>query len=156
MGNIYRSTTMLKTFTIYPEKDSVRAAFHHGQRGTTFRLSLGKAAPNFPEYLLKQDDIPVAILRGKELVCGGEHFAVIPLLLAIQPFAEWLIHVYILHFKPRRIAGRVVDLAIARAHRAHHRDPWVLEHVFIPIRGGWIGFGMLATFWYTVEFTAVL
>ena len=29
---------MLKTFTIYPEKDSVRTAFHHGQRGTTFRL----------------------------------------------------------------------------------------------------------------------
>lgn len=71
---------MLKTFTIYPEKDSVRAAFHHGQRGTTFRLSLGKAAPNFPEYLLKQGDIPVAILRGKEMVVGGEHFAVIPLL----------------------------------------------------------------------------
>ena len=71
---------MLKTFTIYPEKDSVRAAFHHGQRGTTFRLSLGKAAPNFPEYLLKQDDIAVALLRGKELVCGGDHFAVIPLL----------------------------------------------------------------------------
>ena len=71
---------MLKTFTIYPEKDSVRAAFHHGQRGTTFRLSLGKVAPNFPEYLLKQDDIPVAILRGKEMVVGGEHFAVIPLL----------------------------------------------------------------------------
>lgn len=73
---------MLKTFTIYPEKDSVRAAFHHGQRGTTFRLSLGKAAPNFPEYLLKQDDIPVAVIRGKELVCGGDHFAVIPLLPA--------------------------------------------------------------------------
>ena len=71
---------MLKTFTIYPEKDSVRAAFHHGRRGTTFRLSLGKAAPNFPEYLLKQDDIPVAILRGKEMSPGGEHFAVIPLL----------------------------------------------------------------------------
>lgn len=73
---------MLKTFTIYPEKDSVRAAFHHGQRGTTFRLSLGKAAPNFPEYVVKQDDIAVAILRGKELVCGGDHFAVIPLLPA--------------------------------------------------------------------------
>ena len=60
--------------------DSVRTAFNHGQRGTTFRLSLGKAAPGFPEYLLKQDDIPVAIVRGKEIVCGGEHFAVIPLL----------------------------------------------------------------------------
>ena len=73
---------MLKTFTTYPEKDSVRTAFNQGQRGTTFRLSLGTAAPGFPEYLLKQDDIPVAILRGKEMVVGGEHFAVIPLLPA--------------------------------------------------------------------------
>ena len=73
---------MLKTFTVAPEQDSVRTAFNHGQRGTTFRLTLGKAAPNFPEYLLKQDDIPVAIIRGKEMVVGGEHFAVIPLLPA--------------------------------------------------------------------------
>ena len=73
---------MLKTFAVAPEQDSVRTAFNHGQRGTTFRLSLGKAAPNFPEYPLKQDDIAVALLRGKELVCGGEHFAVIPLLPA--------------------------------------------------------------------------
>jgi hypothetical protein len=72
MGNIYRSMTMTN--------DSVRTAFHHGQRGTTFRLSLGKAAPNFPEYLLKQAGLPVAIVRGKEMVVGGEHFAVIPLL----------------------------------------------------------------------------
>lgn len=71
---------MLKTFNVAPEQDSVRTAFNQGQRGTTFRLSLGRAAPGFPEYLLKQDDIPVAILRGKEMVVGGEHFAVIPLL----------------------------------------------------------------------------
>ena len=71
---------MLKTFTIYPEKDSVRAAFHHGQRGTTFRLTLERRLTAFPEYLLKQDGLPVAILRGKEMVVGGEHFAVIPLL----------------------------------------------------------------------------
>lgn len=69
---------MLKTFTLPSEQDSVRTAFNRGQRATTARLSLGKAAPGFPEYLLKQDDIPVAILRGKELVCGGEHFAGIP------------------------------------------------------------------------------
>lgn len=71
---------MLKTFTIYPEKDSVRAAFHHGQRGTTFRLTLERRLTAFPEYLLKQGGLPVAILRGKEMVVGGEHFAVIPLL----------------------------------------------------------------------------
>ena len=62
--------------------DSVRTAFRTGQRATTARLSLGKAAPGFHEYLLKQDDTPVAIVRGKEIVCGGEHFAVIPLLPA--------------------------------------------------------------------------
>lgn len=73
---------MLKTFTVAPEQDSVRTAFNHGQRGTTARLSLRKVSPGFPEYLLKQDDTPVAILRGKEIVCGGEHFAVIPLLPA--------------------------------------------------------------------------
>ena len=71
---------MLKTFTVAPEQDSVRAAFRAGQRGTTFRLSLGRHLTAFPEYLLKQDDIPVAIIRGKEMVVGGEHFAVIPLL----------------------------------------------------------------------------
>jgi hypothetical protein len=38
---------------------------------------------------------------------GWWDLAVIPLILALQPFAEWLIHVYILHFKPKKILGRV-------------------------------------------------
>lgn len=71
---------MLKTFTVAPEQDSVRTAFRHGQRGTTFRLSLKRCLNALPEYVLRQDDIPIAIIRGKEGVCGGEHFAVIPLL----------------------------------------------------------------------------
>ena len=74
--------TTLKTFAVAPEQDSVRTAFHHGRRGTTFRLSLERRLTAFPEYVLKQDDIPVAILRGKEMVVGGDHFAVIPLLPA--------------------------------------------------------------------------
>ena len=60
--------------------DSVRTAFSSALCATTARLSLGKAAPGFPEYVLKQDCLPVAVLRGKEMVVGGEHFAVIPLL----------------------------------------------------------------------------
>ena len=35
-----------------------------------------------PEYVLKQDGVRVAIIRGREMVCGGEHFAVIPFLPA--------------------------------------------------------------------------
>lgn len=60
--------------------DSVRTAFNHGQRATVARLTLERRLTAFPEYLLKQDDTPVAIIRGKEMVVGGEHFAVIPLL----------------------------------------------------------------------------
>ncbi|MBZ0273044.1 sterol desaturase family protein [bacterium] len=49
---------------------------------------------------------------------------VIPLvILAAWPMQEWLIHVYLLHFKPRVIAGRRIDPLFARKHRAHHRDP---------------------------------
>lgn len=56
-------------------------------------------------------------------------------LLVVQPFAEWLVHVYVLHAKPMRIAGRTIDLYQARKHRAHHADPRDLDILFIPLRG---------------------
>lgn len=40
------------------------------------------------------------------------------------PFQEWLVHTYLLHAPPRRIAGRRIDPLAARHHRAHHADPW--------------------------------
>jgi fatty acid hydroxylase family protein len=43
-----------------------------------------------------------------------------------QPFTEWNLHVFVLHFRPRTLRGRAVDLYVARKHRAHHRDP---EHI---------------------------
>src|SRR5689334_14802493 len=46
--------------------------------------------------------------------------AVVGALVAAQPFVEWLIHVYVLHAKPVRVAGRTIDSAQARKHRAHH------------------------------------
>ena len=69
---------MLKTFTVAPEQDSVRTAFSNALCAGAARLTLERRLA--AEYLLKQDGLPVAILRGKELVCGGEHFAVIPFL----------------------------------------------------------------------------
>ena len=53
--------------------------------------------------------------------------------LAAEPFSEWLIHVGILHFRPRSVRGRVVDPLMARKHRAHHRDPRDEELVFVPM-----------------------
>lgn len=49
------------------------------------------------------------------------------------PLNEWLIHVLILHYKPVRIGGRVLDFPVPRMHRAHHRDPRDLEILFIPL-----------------------
>ncbi len=76
--------------------------------------------------------------------------AIVPLILAMQPFAEWLIHVYILHYKPRRWLGRIFDLQVAQFHRAHHRDPWHLADVFIPRRAAFTGFVLLASGWYVL------
>ena len=72
--------TTLKTFTVAPEQDSVRTAFSSALCAAGARLSLERRLAAFPEYVLKQDGLPVAVLRGKEMVVGGEHFAVIPLL----------------------------------------------------------------------------
>src|SRR5262245_11487973 len=52
-------------------------------------------------------------------------------MLAIYPFGEWAIHVYLLHAKPFRIGGRKVDSMAARAHRAHHREPNDLDMVLL-------------------------
>ncbi len=53
-------------------------------------------------------------------------------LLAYFPINEWLIHVVMLHWKPRRIFGVTLDFHLPRTHRRHHADPWNPEWVFIP------------------------
>jgi len=54
--------------------------------------------------------------------------------LALEPFTEWNIHVFLLHWRPRRVLGHTVDPYVAKKHRAHHRDPKDLPLVFIPLR----------------------
>lgn len=52
-------------------------------------------------------------------------------LVAAQPFTEWLIHVFILHAKPKVVLGRRWDSAIARSHRRHHQAPKDPRFIFI-------------------------
>ena len=56
------------------------------------------------------------------------------ILVAAFPLIEWLIHVFILHWRPRRVAGMLLDYELASKHRAHHRDPRSLPLIFIPWR----------------------
>ena len=53
-------------------------------------------------------------------------------LVAIMPVVEWVIHVCILHWRPRRLAGIRIDPLLSRKHRAHHADPRSIPLVFVP------------------------
>jgi sterol desaturase/sphingolipid hydroxylase (fatty acid hydroxylase superfamily) len=48
------------------------------------------------------------------------------------PFIEWVIHVCILHWRPRRLGPVELDSLLARKHREHHADPRDIPLVFIP------------------------
>lgn len=58
---------------------------------------------------------------------------VVAALIGMQPFVEWLIHVYVLHWKPKLLWGKKLDPLAARKHREHHRDPKQVEWIFIPM-----------------------
>ena len=53
-------------------------------------------------------------------------------LIALFPVIEWLIHVGILHWRPRNVGRVKVDSLLARKHREHHADPRDIPLVFIP------------------------
>jgi sterol desaturase/sphingolipid hydroxylase (fatty acid hydroxylase superfamily) len=55
-------------------------------------------------------------------------------LVAMFPVLEWVIHVFILHWRPRKVVGVKVDSELARDHRRHHADPRDIPLVFIPWR----------------------
>lgn len=55
-------------------------------------------------------------------------------IVAFEPFLEWMIHVFLLHFRPRTVRGRHVDPLVARKHRAHHQNPRDVELVLVPVQ----------------------
>ena len=56
------------------------------------------------------------------------------IMLAAFPVYEWMIHVFILHWRPRKLGPITIDSELASKHRAHHRDPRDLPLIFIPWR----------------------
>jgi len=74
-------------------------------------------------------------------VCGG--------ILVVEPFLEWIIHVYGLHMKPRNVFGYRLDPMYAKRHRMHHRDPRDIPLVFVPlpVLAGFLAF-LFAFSWF--------
>ena len=100
-------------------------------------MSLTEARRTFFRYPTPRILAPVtaaAVVARVALGRFGWADLIIPaVILGLEPFTEWTIHVFLLHFRPRTIAGRRVDPLVARKHRAHHRAPKDLPLVFVPL-----------------------
>ena len=106
--------------------------------GTSRRrsLSLGEAAREFVRH-------PTPWMLGASFsgavaarIAAGDWRAtdawVPAVMLAAFPVYEWMIHVFVLHWRPRRVGPITIDSLLARKHREHHADPRDLPLIFIP------------------------
>ena len=84
---------------------------------------------------------------GSWLIPGG--------LVALFPVIEWVIHVGILHWRPRRVGPVEVDSLLARKHREHHADPRDIPLVFIPWPAlAWLLPAYVVVAWLAIPTTA--
>ncbi|QYJ03218.1 sterol desaturase family protein [Nocardioides panacisoli] len=122
-------------------------------------LSLGGAWRQFwshpSPFLITGTLVVAGTLR---LVVGGRDWweALVPVaLVATFPFTEWLIHVAILHWRPRQVGPMRLDPLVARKHREHHADPRDLPLVFIPWQVlCWLLPGLVLVTWLALPTTA--
>ena len=94
---------------------------------TAAGLTLGVAAKiffrTFNARLLALAFVAAVVAR---VLLGGWRWwdlGIAGIVLGFQPFNEWLIHVFILHAKPKQIGPVKVDGLLARKHREHHASP---------------------------------
>lgn len=118
---------------------------------------LGAAVRRFVRHASPRTLIAaLAVLVAARVAVGdwsAADLAVVAVIALLWPVQEWLIHVFILHFEPIEAFGRTFDFEVPRSHRTHHRDPWNLEILFIPLQGYFLGvppllllaFGLLPT-----------
>jgi sterol desaturase/sphingolipid hydroxylase (fatty acid hydroxylase superfamily) len=116
-------------------KDEARITGSAGP-GRRTNVSLAEARRSFwrhPSPPMISTFLAGAIVA-RVLVGGGSWWElVIPAtLIALFPVIEWLIHVGILHWRPRKFGPVKIDSLLAREHRAHHADPRDIPLVFIP------------------------
>jgi Fatty acid hydroxylase len=100
----------------------------------------------------------VAAVAARSWIGAWSAWDLVPVagVLAYWPLQEWLIHVFILHFKPVRVFGRTIDPRVPRSHRAHHREPWNYEILFIPMHSFIYSLPLTILIWLAITPTAAL
>lgn len=156
-------------------RDRLEAAERRlARRPRTTLAETGRAFWRYPSPWMIAGFLVVAVVARVVLGDWAWSDLLAPLvLLALVPLVEWTVHVFVLHWRPRRIAGVEVDSLLARDHRRHHADPRDVPLVFIPWRalvwviaipgnalplavGAVLGAGMPARVSFVVTVAAVL
>lgn len=100
--------------------------------GLTLRAAFGIFVGTFSARIV----LPlVGIVVVARLAVGGWRWADLiaaGVVAAAQPFVEWVLHVTVLHWRPKTLGRFTFDPLVARRHRQHHRDPKVIGLVLVP------------------------
>jgi sterol desaturase/sphingolipid hydroxylase (fatty acid hydroxylase superfamily) len=119
-----------------PKPEAVPAEYHEAITAT--RRDLTTLGACWREFLKHFSGWAVSIALLASIVAWfvvGEwtyYDLLVPVvIIAIQPFVEWIIHKYLLHLKPFELRGHKFDLYTAKAHRRHHKAPAELDRVLL-------------------------
>jgi Fatty acid hydroxylase superfamily len=95
----------------------------YGREVKTLRGAVRAFAPKWSPRMIAAAIVAVLGLRIAIGEPSWRDAVAVAAMLAIYPFGEWAIHVYLLHMRPFTLRGRRIDLPTARAHREHHEQP---------------------------------
>lgn len=116
--------------------------------------TLGEALPVFLRHGSPRLVLAALLVAVAARVAVGDWSAwdVVPVLAlgAYWPIQEWLIHVYILHYRPITLFGRRLDFRVPRKHREHHRAPWEIDILFIPMHSFVYSLPLVVALWFLV------
>ena len=109
-------------------------------RGDAVRVFAKHPSPR----ILAGGVVTVVTLRLRDRRFDRRDALVVAAVMASQGVHEWVIHRGLLHAEPRTIRGMVVDPG--SGHRAHHRDPDVLDDALLKPRDAAQFLAMLAVY----------
>ncbi|MEU1547358.1 sterol desaturase family protein [Nocardia sp. NPDC005745] len=129
---------MTKSKTSDRESVDARARVRRDERALRRGLTLGRAFEEFlrhpSPWMIGTTLVGALIAR---IVVGDwqpTDLLVPAVMLAFFPIFEWIVHVTVLHWRPRRLGPIALDSELARKHREHHVDPRDIPLIFIPTR----------------------
>ncbi|MEU2036807.1 sterol desaturase family protein [Nocardia amamiensis] len=119
-------------------EEQARARVRRDERALRRGLTLGQAFREFvrhPSPWMIATTLVGAVI-GRVVVGDWQmsDLLVPAVMLAVFPVFEWIVHVTVLHWRPRRLGPIALDSELARKHREHHVDPRNIPLIFIPTK----------------------